>query len=705
MHMSWIARVLLAVCLSSIVVPFELVAQTEPPTTAIDDKEKKLSGIQRDIAVIKEATRLRLEAQEERVKKDLLDLQLRIEQQDSRLAAQLAAQQENLQQDLHHLQSRIEQQDSRIIDLHAATGRLGMSLTIFAVFITLLAAATGLAAWYSAGIKARETAQDWITRHESERNDDGRETMSEMRADVVRASQTLLAAATGLAAWYSTGSKARETAQERITRHESGPNDGASEGTSKVATDVVRARQTTQEDRAEIAAKAEQVTRQLQERLTAAPLPLLTPAQVEALDAQERHLKRIPESEYTFNDWESRAYAAYTAKQFDLASNFFLQASKAAATSGQVARSLVARGVMLAELNRSEEAIAVYEQVVARFGEATESVLREQVAGALLNKGVALGRQTRSQEAIAAYEQVVARFGGAPEPVLREEVAQALLNKGAALGRLTRSEEAIAAYGQVVARFGEATEPVLREQVVKALLNKGVALGRLNRSGEAIGVYEQVVARFGEATEPVLREGVGKALVNKGVTLGRLNRSEEAIAVYEQVVARFGSATELPFREGVAKALVNKGVALGRLTRSEEATAVYQEVVARFGEATEPVLREQVVRTFNSMGLYLLRKAKFSWHDTDARAQFLLDARSNFDRSLERDAQNSSTIGNLGYLLFLSGQREQATESLQYALTLGGNELYEDIVKDAETESVPDDAEFKLLLDKIWLEI
>ena len=105
-------------------------------------------------------------------------------------------------------------------------------------------------------------------------------------------------------------------------------------------------------------------------------------------------------------------------------------------------------------------------------------------------------------KAIAVYDDVIAGFGDATEPMLREQVARALLNKGAALAELDRFVEAIAGHDDIVARFGDATEPVLREQVARALLNKGGALGELDRFVEAIAGYDDVVARFGDATNP-----------------------------------------------------------------------------------------------------------------------------------------------------------------------------------------------------------
>jgi len=47
------------------------------------------------------------------------------------------------------------------------------------------------------------------------------------------------------------------------------------------------------------------------------------------------------------------------------------------------------------------------------------------VARALVNKGVTLGALGRTEEEIAVYDDVVGRFGEASEPGIQEIVAQA----------------------------------------------------------------------------------------------------------------------------------------------------------------------------------------------------------------------------------------------------------------------------------------
>ena len=85
---------------------------------------------------------------------------------------------------------------------------------------------------------------------------------------------------------------------------------------------------------------------------------------------------------------------------------------------------------MLDQLGRSEEAIRVFDEVVARFGQASEPDIRLAAATALVRKGVRLGQLGRVDEAIRSYDEVVARFGQESEPGIREQVALALRNKG-----------------------------------------------------------------------------------------------------------------------------------------------------------------------------------------------------------------------------------------------------------------------------------
>ncbi|WP_221443449.1 hypothetical protein, partial [Novispirillum itersonii] len=60
-----------------------------------------------------------------------------------------------------------------------------------------------------------------------------------------------------------------------------------------------------------------------------------------------------------------------------------------------------------------------------RFGDATEPALREQLAKAMVYKAITIGQSGDSKAEIAVYDEVIRRFGDAPEPDLQKVVGLA----------------------------------------------------------------------------------------------------------------------------------------------------------------------------------------------------------------------------------------------------------------------------------------
>jgi tetratricopeptide (TPR) repeat protein len=107
------------------------------------------------------------------------------------------------------------------------------------------------------------------------------------------------------------------------------------------------------------------------------------------------------------------------------------------------ARAALDKAFKLASLNLNKEAIAVYDDLIARFSTASEFPIRECVAEALCNKGYMLIKLNLNEDAIIVFNDLLVRFGTATELPLRKQVARALDHKGAALMRLVRYVDAI----------------------------------------------------------------------------------------------------------------------------------------------------------------------------------------------------------------------------------------------------------------------
>jgi tetratricopeptide (TPR) repeat protein len=305
----------------------------------------------------------------------------------------------------------------------------------------------------------------------------------------------------------------------------------------------------------------------------------------------------------------------------------------------RVANDLNVEAIRQLEAGDTIRCLAIVDQVIARFGGASDPTLREQIAVAIGNKGVALGRGGNSAGAIASYDELIARFGEATELALRKHVATAMLNKGIMLGERGDEAEEIALYDALIARFEEPIELALREDVAIAMNNKAITLGQSGDSAGAIAAYEELIARFGEAPQPPLREQVAKALFNKGAAHRDSGDSAGAITTCEELIARFGEATEPAVREQVAKALFNKGATLGDSGDIGAAITAYEELIARFGEASEPILRENVAGALFMKGV-------------------ILDAMGEWDVGI-REAERSVAILNT-----LEGERASSLRSI-----------------------------------------
>src|ERR1019366_3710344 len=102
-------------------------------------------------------------------------------------------------------------------------------------------------------------------------------------------------------------------------------------------------------------------------------------------------------------------------------------------------------------------------------GSATEPDIRKAVAAGLDCRGCTLRDLGRQEEAVAVFDELLGRFGDATELGVRNRVASALCNKASLLGRLGRRDE-------LVARAGDATEPRIRKLAATLLFDHGVRL-------------------------------------------------------------------------------------------------------------------------------------------------------------------------------------------------------------------------------------
>ena len=299
--------------------------------------------------------------------------------------------------------------------------------------------------------------------------------------------------------------------------------------------------------------------------------------------------------------------------------------SAASAGRGE-ARAHVEKGIALAEENRVGEALALWDDVVRRFGASASTADLEAVGMALVNRGTALGRLNQPEEALAAWDEVVRRFGASDVPIHRHAVVRSLVCKGAMLAALNRLQAALSVWDEADRRFGADDAPGIVLQVATGLVASGNALMEMRRPDEALAVWEEVVRRFGASDMPPILEQVVGALVNMATLLRDLNRSEEALAVWDDILRRFGTQDAPAFLVPVAGALLNNGNVLAEQNRGAEALAAWSEVVERFGNEGAPPLPDIVVTALVNKGATLAaanrhEEALAVWNDVERRLE------------------------------------------------------------------------------------
>ena len=274
------------------------------------------------------------------------------------------------------------------------------------------------------------------------------------------------------------------------------------------------------------------------------------------------------------------------------------------------ALALVNKGMILGQMDRSEEAAAVYDEVVTRFEQSDVPDVLVAVATALLNKGVRLGLLNRHTEELKVYADVSKRFRDNHMPAISERVAMAMLNTAITLDRLCRSAEALDACDAVVSKYGASDVPGIGAQVVLALSNKSAMLVRLGRPEEALATFDDIAHRFDGHT--IVKDAVVvEALVNKGIMLVRLNRLPDALEAYEDVIRRYSNCDMPDVAPHLAKSMMNKAVILTLLKQVPDAFEVYDDVMARFAESDIPGVVEQVAGALMNKSLTLINMKRF----------------------------------------------------------------------------------------------
>lgn len=385
---------------------------------------------------------------------------------------------------------------------------------------------------------------------------------------------------------------------------------------------------------------------------------------------------------------------------------------KAPAVREEVARALLNKGLSLFESERFNDALLVYGLVVERYRDDDAPLIREQVASAMVNRGIVFHKLGKLTEQITEFDTVDAVYGTDAAEGLRDRVSGALLNKAIALADHGKEDEALELYDTINSRYHDDPTPQVRGHVVQALVNKGATLGKIGQPLAAKEVLEEVETRYGSDQSPSIRLQLANALFNRGCASREVGDYQGEIFSYDAIDERFAGDNSPEMRQQVAKALFNKAVAIGKRNNDSnysEEIGIHETIVRRYGNDEVPAVKEEVAKALCGVGFAKMMRAKQAYESNAAQCSVLLaEALSSFNRSLQISPLELRPIvyGNLGYVQFLAGRREEAEEFTRQCLELGGGKMLAAQHKDSRLYRVASiDSKYEELLDSLWIKV
>ena len=219
------------------------------------------------------------------------------------------------------------------------------------------------------------------------------------------------------------------------------------------------------------------------------------------------------------------------------------------------------------------------DRLLEEFGDSQAATVQDMIVNAVVNKGIILARLERHEEAVDAFDRAVEDSGSTGPPELRAALATAIVNKAVSLHSLGQTTAAIGAFDELTLRFGGDESPLVAEVVATGLLNRGTMFGH---AGQAVGFQWTSGGDLRRHGESPHASGTGdRRRTTRGV--GALapavqDRAGQALALRARIV--------LASAEGESDVSVAARLGTTRVTVGKMAPAVHREGMGRaFGRA------------------------------------------------------------------------------------------------------------------------
>lgn len=208
----------------------------------------------------------------------------------------------------------------------------------------------------------------------------------------------------------------------------------------------------------------------------------------------------------------------------------------------KVEKALIKKAELLYKLERFEDVLPAYKDIISYFDESENDHLQKAVANAVINRVAILNKLNRKDQLLPALDEVINRFENSSTTEYYEQASMAMLQKSQLLEDES-DDELLPLYNAIIDRLGNASNPKIKTQVDEVFISKVDILTESGPEHELLEAVDELIARFKGSQ---LHTGqLEQAMYKKAEILEGLDRNEEALEAYTEFLDKFGKTSEL----------------------------------------------------------------------------------------------------------------------------------------------------------------
>jgi tetratricopeptide (TPR) repeat protein len=257
--------------------------------------------------------------------------------------------------------------------------------------------------------------------------------------------------------------------------------------------------------------------------------------------------------------------------------------------------SLLFKGFELEDLKKNRSAINSYNEIIKKFENNSNKIVKSCVVDALYHKAGLLIQIDKIDLAIEIYKQIFKKYGNEKDQSIREIIGLTLIHLGDLYADNNEEYRAIEYYDEVIRRFRRTSRnSFFSEMVITALYQKGNAFVRFDRRVEAIVEYTHALKNLEKNNNPEFYDHLLEVALRKAMTLSDIGEDFKAIEIFDDVIKRFSKNTKPEIRSFILDAYLLRGVTLMKMNRKKEAIKAFNEIIKKFSRSKNTSFRENV---------------------------------------------------------------------------------------------------------------